>query len=61
MNSKNLAPVSRGPWRLETRTKISLTKDPTICNCEYRIVGTAFGGAPYGATNRMKGVSNWAR
>ena len=36
--------------------KDSLTKVPTICSCEYRIAGTAFGGAPYEAMNRVTGV-----
>ena len=34
-------------------------KDPTICSCEYCVVGTTFGGAPYVATNRVRGVPKW--
>eukprot|EP00959_Pyramimonas_sp_CCMP1952_P294492 6159855-Pyramimonas_sp.AAC.1 len=29
-----------------------LTKDPTISNCGYRVLGPSFDGPPYGSTNR---------
>ena len=51
--------ASKDPRQPQNEVGISLTKNPTICSCEYRIVGTAFGnfgGAPYGATNRVRGV-----
>eukprot|EP00959_Pyramimonas_sp_CCMP1952_P331301 6937574-Pyramimonas_sp.AAC.1 len=51
------AKASKDPRQPQNKVGISLTKDPTICSCEYRIVGTAFDGAPYGATNRVRG---WA-
>ena len=38
---------------------IILAKGPTVCSCEYRVVGTGFGGAPYGATILVRGVPKW--
>ena len=28
-------------------------------SCEYRVVGTAFGGGPYGATTLARGAPKW--
>ena len=40
-------------------SRISLTKGPAIRSCEYRVVGTAFGGGPHGATTLARGAPKW--
>ena len=39
--------------------QIILAKETTICSCEYRNCEYLFGGEPYGATNRVRGVPTY--